>query len=432
MIGRTLVDELSEDRGQDEKIIKSFYSKDSLSLDIFEKTSGTYKMIDPVRDKLLSISDKFIDFLGVDFFIHDIVLTGSLANYNWSEYSDLDLHIIIDYEESGHNIALLTEFFNAKRKVWNDTHNIKIKNYEVEIYIQDMKEKHISSGVYSILNNIWLIEPQKEKEKIDDKIILEKGEEYAKLIDILTEKKNKGTDVGTEIDDVRKKIKRFRQSGLDKGGEYSYENLTFKLLRRNGYIEKLMNLKKEAVNKKLSVSEKKKLNENVTFNNRDALRVEKAALKFYGETYSFSRTGYITPSGYLLDFSEGQSSRVQDHRNIGYVLETIPNLNIGEYGGDQWKHSTSWGMYVVMDMGFIRYLPESHVIDMHIMPSQEQFERIRELINQQNGEIILDMNEVIHIEYEADTPEEFIIEGIKRFYREGIKPKEYMDDEDLY
>ena len=166
---------------QDEKIIKTFYAKDSLSLDIFEKIDDTYKMLPPIREKLLAITDKFIDFLGVDFFIHDVVLTGSMANFNWSEFSDVDLHIIIDYEETGHNIKLLNQFFSAKKNVWNSQHDIKIKNYEVEIYVQDVKEKHVSSGVYSILNNKWIIEPQKEKQKIDDRIILEKGEEYAKI-----------------------------------------------------------------------------------------------------------------------------------------------------------------------------------------------------------------------------------------------------------
>ena len=251
MIGRTLVDELGEDREQDEKIIKSFHVKDSLSLDIFENIGSTYKMIEPVRDRLLSISDGFIDFLGIDFFIHDVVLTGSLANYNWSEFSDIDLHLIIDYEDTGHNIELLKEFFNAKKNVWNTTHDIKIKNYEVEIYVQDIKEKHISSGVYSILNNKWIVEPQKEKQKIDDRGILEKGEEYARLIDDLIEKKN--TDISADVETIRKKLKRFRQSGLDKGGEYSYENLTFKLLRRNGYIKKLIDLRKEVTDNKLSV-----------------------------------------------------------------------------------------------------------------------------------------------------------------------------------
>ena len=58
-----------------------------------------------------------------------------------------------------------------------------------------------------------------------------------------------------EINNLKDKIKRFRQSGLDDGGEYSYENLTFKLLRRNGYIEKLINLKSEVIDNKLSITQ---------------------------------------------------------------------------------------------------------------------------------------------------------------------------------
>lgn len=253
MFGVARIDDLLEDREGDEKIIKSFKSQDSLSTEIFQKNDGTYKMHEPVRDRLLIIADNFIDFLGVDFFIHDIILTGSLANYNWSEYSDVDLHIIIDYEESGYNIALLAEFFSAKKNTWNSSHNIKIKNYEVEIYVQDIKEKHISSGVYSVLNNKWIIEPQKEAQKLDYRVILEKGEEYAKFIDELIEKQKKDEDISSDIDSIRKKLKRFRQSGLDIGGEYSYENLTFKLLRRNGYIKKLIDLRKDVADNKLSM-----------------------------------------------------------------------------------------------------------------------------------------------------------------------------------
>jgi len=253
MTTKSLVDELSEYRDEDEKIIKSFYSKKSLSLDIFEKSDGTYKMRDDVRDRLLLITEKFIDFLGVDFFVYDAVLTGSLANYNWSEYSDVDLHVLIDYDESEHNNTLLNEFFNAKKNVWNSLHDIKIKQFEVEMYVQDVKEPHISSGVYSILNNKWLVEPQKEKKYVDSRGILEKGEEYANLIDCLVEKNSSGEDVTKEVESTKSKLKRFRQSGLDEGGEYSYENLTFKLLRRNGYIKKLIDLKKEVIDNKLSV-----------------------------------------------------------------------------------------------------------------------------------------------------------------------------------
>lgn len=253
MTTKSLVDELSEDREQDALIIKSFYPKDSLSKDIFKETNHVYKMIPDIRERLLKIADDFIEFLGIEFFIHDIILTGSLANYNWSKYSDLDLHVLIDYEETGHNIDLLKEFFDAKKGVWNALHDIKIKNYEVELYVQDVTEKHISSGVYSVLNNKWIVEPQKEKKFIDDRKILEKGEEYAKIIDDLEDKSKKNSNVKSDIENIKRKIKRFRQNGLSDGGEYSYENLTFKLLRRNGYIKKLIDLKKQSTDKQLSI-----------------------------------------------------------------------------------------------------------------------------------------------------------------------------------
>lgn len=425
---KSLVDELSEDKEKDEKIIKTFYSKDSLSDDIFQTTGNEYKMIPIIRERLLEICDNFIEFLGVDFFVHDVVLTGSLANYNWSEFSDIDLHIIIDYEDTGHNIDLLKEFFDAKKGVWNALHDIKIKNYEVELYVQDVTEKHISSGVYSVLNDNWIIEPQKEKKSIDDRKILEKGEEYAKIIDDLSEKSKKGEDIRSDVENIKKKLKRFRQSGLDDGGEYSYENLTFKLLRRNGYIKKLIDLKKDVTDKNLSINES---HQPVDFSYRDALKVEKLALKFYGETGTFQRAGYITPNGYLLDFSEGTGSRVQDHRNIMFVVEES-GIDIGRYEEDRQRHLQSWGMMVVMDMGFIRYMPETKGVDMHRMPTQQQFENLRFLIKKYNGNIVIEMNEDVYIQYEDGTPEDFIIDGIKSYYNEGIKPKAYAEADEDY
>jgi hypothetical protein len=99
------------------------------------------------------------------------------------------------------------------------------------------------------------VTPEKTNPKIDDRKIIEKGEEYGNQIDNLISKSKDGEDVIKEIDNLKDKIKRFRQSGLDDGGEYSYENLTFKLLRRNGYIEKLINLKSKVTDKKLSITQ---------------------------------------------------------------------------------------------------------------------------------------------------------------------------------
>ena len=256
---KRLVDELIEDRETDQKIVMSFRPKETLSLDIFGKQGETYVMNEGVRNSLLKIADTFIDFMDVELFVYDVILTGSLSNFNCSEYSDVDLHILVNMDEfdgehkSYHDI--IKKFLDSKKNVWNLEHNIKIKGYEVELYVQDITEKHVSSGVYSILNNKWIVEPSNSKNDIDDSLILEKGEEYANIIDDLKKEAESGKDVTSEIDDVKSKLKRFRQSGLESGGEYSYENLTFKLLRRNGYIEKLLGIKKDIGDKKLSMAE---------------------------------------------------------------------------------------------------------------------------------------------------------------------------------
>jgi hypothetical protein len=261
---KNLVDELLElsDPETDSKIIKSFKLKDTLCPTIFDKSeTGEYVISKEVSDKLLEITDSFIDFLGVSFFIHDVILTGSLANYNWSEYSDVDLHILIDMDEindgNTNSVAMhdiVKEFFDAKKNVWNEKHDIKIKGFDVEIYVQDVDEEHVSTGVYSVLNNEWVVEPSLKKESIDANKILEKGEFFAKRIDQLIDYHQDGKDVDKMAIDLRDKFKKFRKSGLETGGEYSYENLTFKLLRRNGYIEKLMDLRNSISNKKLSLS----------------------------------------------------------------------------------------------------------------------------------------------------------------------------------
>jgi hypothetical protein len=257
----SLFEELIEDREEDEKIIKSFQPKESLSDQIFEGSDGDFSMRKDIRKRLIEISNTFIESLNIEFFIHDIVLTGSLANYNWSNFSDVDLHILIDFEEivdgKSNSESLKTifkEFFDAKKNIWNETHDIKIKGYDVELYVQDVNEEHVSSGVYSILHDKWVVEPEQNEAKIDDRKILEKGEEYAKKIDKLIKLSTK-KDVTSQIEVLRKKIKEFRQSGLESGGEYSYENLTFKLLRRNHYIEKLVKLKTNITDKKLSITQ---------------------------------------------------------------------------------------------------------------------------------------------------------------------------------
>jgi hypothetical protein len=211
-----------------------------------------------VRERLLNIAYEFIDSLGVDVVVSDVVMTGSLANYNWSQYSDIDLHIMADFNQfSEKELPLYEELFNLKKTLFNDKHNLTIFGYDVELYVQDESESHFSSGEYSVLHNEWKTKPKKDSTEVDIELIQSKSEKWMKLIDdVIENAKDEPLDIAVEmIDKYKDKIKKYRTAGLEKGGEMSDENLVFKVLRRNGYIQKLFDFKNDFIDKTLSIKE---------------------------------------------------------------------------------------------------------------------------------------------------------------------------------
>ena len=237
-------------------ILSSFHLQDELNPKIWESPD---KMSSKVRERLLEIAYEFIEFLGVDVIISDVVMTGSLANYNWSQYSDVDLHLIADFEQfSEKELPLYEELFKLKKTLFNDKHNIKIYGYDVELYIQNDVEAHCSSGEYSILFDEWKTKPSKENVEVDTNLIKTKSEHWMKTIDeVIDDVKESPLESGVEsIDKIKDKLKKYRTAGLEDGGEMSNENLVFKVLRRNGYIQKLFDFQNEYQDKKLSLKEK--------------------------------------------------------------------------------------------------------------------------------------------------------------------------------
>lgn len=236
-------------------IIKSFEVKDKLTSEIWEPSGE--KMKPEVRNRLLEIAEEFINFLKVDVFVNDIVMTGSLSNYNWSEFSDVDLHIITDMENYGNQKELYDELFKVKKSLFNLTHDITVKGYDVELYVEPKGQDHFSSGIYSVLNDEWINEPEKEEVKIDGKKIKQKSEDWMDIIDtVIDEVQDVSIEDGKEIiSKYMGKLKNYRTAGLRKGGEYSYENLVYKVLRRNGYLEKFVELENRLIDKELSLDE---------------------------------------------------------------------------------------------------------------------------------------------------------------------------------
>lgn len=237
--------------GEFTKILKSFSLQETLNPKIWENPDdvGKSKMKSKVREALMKIAEKFIDYLGEDIFVEDVYLMGSLANFNWSEFSDFDLHVIIDFDRYGKEKELYIELFDLKKKIFNTKHNIKIYGYDVELYAQGASDEHHSDGVFSVMDDEWINRPTKQSFEIDKKLLVQK-------IDCWIEKIEKGIEEGTNLEKLKTKLKEYRKSGLEKEGELSYENLVFKFLRRSGHIEKLFDEINKKVDKELSVERK--------------------------------------------------------------------------------------------------------------------------------------------------------------------------------
>lgn len=225
--------------------VKSFHIKDELNPKVWDDEEINQE----VREQLLKIAQDFYDGVELEADVKNIILTGSLANYNWSEkYSDYDLHILIDFKDINEDVELVKKYVDSAKNVWNGLHDIKIAGYEVEVYIQDVNEEHKSSGIYSLLNDEWDVKPSKVDFEPDEESIKEKAKSAMMMVDDLEK------DVDDEYEKFQEKtkkvwdkIKNYRKSGLEtEGGEFSTGNLVFKLLRRNGYIEKILKLRRKS------------------------------------------------------------------------------------------------------------------------------------------------------------------------------------------
>lgn len=211
-----------------------FILKQKLNPDLWD--NKTLKQ--EVRLKLVEIAYAFLKYInlpGLD--IEDILFTGSMANYNYNDNSDIDLHLVVDFSKLPADCPLLADdYFQAKKTLFNKNHNITIYGHPVELYVENIETPSKSGGKFSIMNNDWVEIP------VPSTITLlgdpEESEKYKDLVnrirDVLSSEYN--IDEANELMD---EIYSMRQSGLNTGGELSFENICFKQLRNDGYIEAL-------------------------------------------------------------------------------------------------------------------------------------------------------------------------------------------------
>ena len=212
-----------------------------------------YVLRKDIRYKLLSIAKHFADTLKVkNLKLKDITISGSNVSFGYSEYSDIDLHLVVDMP----NDEEVADYYNAKKNEFNNKYNVKLKSIPVEVYVQSSSQSHYSAGIFSVLDNKWIKKPSKQIPIATSHEIRSKARNYSSKINKALHS-NELSIAKETMDDIR----RLRQAGLETNGENAVENLAFKLLRSRGKIDKLRNHIDKLQSAELSLGEQMKINE---------------------------------------------------------------------------------------------------------------------------------------------------------------------------
>ena len=220
--------------------------KDTLNPKIFTKDN---ELKPEVAKKLKEIANAFIETMEIPAnSVKDIVITGSNVSYNYTDNSDIDLHILVDFNKVHKDCPIVGDYLLSKKSEFNQKRDIYIYGIPVEVYAESINNENVHNGLYS-LNKGWVERPKKLKPTDNDIAVNAKYKEYVEAA--------KGIKEGDLADKLLDKIKRMRKAGLAEGGEFSVENLVFKKLRDNGVIERLMKVKNDGIDKKLSLGNEK-------------------------------------------------------------------------------------------------------------------------------------------------------------------------------
>ena len=400
------------------------------------------KTLNPeVKESLLKIAEDFYNSTDLKSEIHNILFLGSSANYNWTDSSDIDLHVVIDIAEEKINEEYARKFMDGLAAKWNTDHEITVKQHPVEVYLQDVREPNATAelarpgaAIYSIFDDKWVVEPNPQNIKIDaDKI----RKKYHELKDRITNL--------IQSEDIEKlkalmvSIRNYRNAGMSEGGEFSVENIVFKALRHSGSLEKLKTAVNTIYDKKASLPEE---------GNRPSYKKTMPLVE--GDERNFLVVGSI--NGDLDIESEidyvGSSGQYQDYR--ASVTHRYPSI------GFDWRYKSKTNtIYWKDEVGEkIKDAVEIHLNEKYSVTNPkhtynaENYARKGHFINELSTieneinrddwkEVITDMKAwlilesklgsiVFHyddpLEYLKDNPESVVItlRGIEKCYENGI------------
>lgn len=199
-----------------------------------------------VKMALLKIAKDFVEYVEVPFEVKDLVLTGSQLGYYYTKHSDLDLHIIVDFDTVNCDREA-AELFDTKRLLYKKQYDISIHGVPVEVYIEDSNFPAVSA-TYSLGKGGWKVKPNSQPEEINSAEIIRMSKIWQTVIGKAIESND--LETGRK---VLKMLRNYRKLGLKQTGEYGIENLVYKTLRNSKIIEKLMKMIGDLHDQSLSI-----------------------------------------------------------------------------------------------------------------------------------------------------------------------------------
>lgn len=224
---------------------EEFQIHDTLNPKLFD--TNTNLLLPDVRKQIIEIVSKFEDYIQVPIMIADIQLVGSNVSYNYTDTSDLDVHIIANFEATSCDTSILQALYDAKKSAFNKNLDITLHGVEVELYVQDIRSATISNGIYSVCDNRWIKEPKPIK-SITKHNTEKEFEKWSQRINQVLEHNNY-----EEINDTITTLYLIRHNSIAVDGEYGKGNALFKDIRSAGLLQQLKDALDKALSKKLSL-----------------------------------------------------------------------------------------------------------------------------------------------------------------------------------
>ena len=435
-----LVENLGLEVSKEDVDLSTLSKKNSLNPNIWDGM----KLNPKIRLKLLDIADDFWEFVDVKWVDPiSIILTGSICNFNWSDASDIDLHLVVDYSEVDEKTEFVKQFFDMKKNEWNENHSsLEIMGFNVELYVQDSNADLASQGVYDLEENKWISEPSMPQGNFAEENESAISDLAARIMTLIDELENeiaiakdtyKSRYFGELASEFVSHIHKMRHDSLEKQGEDSIGNMVYKVLRRSGYIDKIYDAIYLAYDKENSIDESKEpLNEYDVYYEciTESTDIFSAAKSKFGVTRDLREGGFVLPDGSVLDFSgrhalsspkgniDLRGRRTCDHNDIGDLMF--------DDNGNKVEGIDDIDKYSFMNLGAVRIDYNEGLISLVHEPTSKQLNVIKAIWRYNQGCLTIDffspngdINDSVDYDHVKWTR---LVADLDKYFNEGINP----------